>query len=424
MNNTGGSFEWSRRAARTREQPISYLMQAAVENPGLISLAAGLVDYATLPAAESARLMHRVLGDPSRARAALQYGTTAGLVELRQSLLEHMAGLDGLPAGSMPASRDDVVVSTGSQQLLFTITDALVDEGDIVITERPTYFVYTGVLKTLGADVRTVEVDAHGMVPESLDALLAEIARQGKLGRVKIVYTCDYHQNPTGLTLHEDRRPVVLDIVRRYSAEHRILLLEDAAYRELTYEGAAPRSIKSYDRDNQFVALLQTFSKPFAPGFKTGYGLLPRDLVEPVLLQKGNHDFGSTNIAQHVLLEAMRSGVYAQHVAALCRRYAEKRNAMLEALDEHMRGLGAKWTRPTGGLYVWLELPPGFDTSREGALFSRAIAEGVLYVPGAYCYPDSGTRPAPLNTMRLSFGVSEIPQILEGIKRLARAVCA
>ncbi len=425
MNPAEPSFAFSNRAMRAHEQPISYLMQAAVENPGLISLAAGLVDYPTLPAKQTERLMHQILCRPEAAQAALQYGTTQGLAELRRVLHAHLAALDGLDPADMPATPDDLVVATGSQQLLFTLTDVLVEAGDIVITERPTYFVYTGVLESLGAVVRTVEMDGDGMVPESLEQVLGQIEQQGFLERVKIVYTCDYHQNPSGLTLCEDRRPRILQIVRRFSRKHRILLLEDAAYRELTYEGRAPLSIKKHDTDNRFVALLQTFSKPFAPGVKTGYGLLPHDLVEPVLLQKGNHDFGSANLCQHLLLAAMREGVYAQHVKELCRHYAVKRDAMLHALREHLGDFDpphTRWTRPCGGLYVWLTLPAAGDTRRTSPLFARALGEGVLYVPGAYCYPDARLRPESVHTLRLSFGVSDVPQIQEGVARLAKAI--
>jgi len=218
----------------------------------------------------------------------------------------------------MNVCADDIVVTTGSQQMLFMLTDLIIDPGDIVITEWPSYFVFTGTLESAGAQVRCVDIDDQGMIPEKLDALLAQLTESGDLPRVKMVYTCDYHQNPTGITLSTERRPQILDIVKRYSqhpnADGRILLLEDAAYRELTFEGDPPPSIKKFDTTNEYVALLQTFSKPFSPGLKTGYGLLPQGLVEPVLLQKGNHDFGSNNLSQHLVLAAMKQGVYAEHV--------------------------------------------------------------------------------------------------------------
>lgn len=444
MTPASPGFMLSARAHRTGAQPISFLMAEAVQNPSLISLAAGLVDYPTLPTEDAAAMLTRILeenGDtptsaptsagpvessvPAPCKTAMQYGTTHGHAELRQALLEHMARLDGVTPDQLNATADDVVITTGSQQLLFMLTDVMIDPGDIVITGWPSYFVYTGTLKTFGAQVRTVDLDEHGMVPEKLDALLTDLASQGLLPRVKIVYVVDYHQNPTGLTVSAERRPQLLDIVKKHSKDQRILLLEDAAYRELTYEGEPPHSIKRYDTSNEYVALTQTFSKPFAPGLKTGYGLLPSDLVEPVVNQKGNHDFGSANLCQHLLLRAMREGAYQRQVDRLKERYRTKLAAMLRAMDEQLGDLpGVSWTRPTGGLYVYLTLPESLDTRQGGELFQRAVAEGVLYVPGDYGYPDDATREKPHHHMRLSFGVPSIPQIQEGIARLARTVKA
>lgn len=418
-------FAFSARAARARQQPISFLMSQAVTNPELISLAAGLVDYDTLPGGEAGALLNEMLCDPARARAALQYGTTEGLAELRDELLRHLAALDGLSPADLGASADDVIVASGSQQLLFMLTDILVDPGDVVVTAWPSYFVYTGTLEAAGAQVRCADMDSDGVIPQSLEAVLDQLETDGLLPCVKIVYLVSYHQNPTGITLSADRREPVLEIVRDYSRDHRILLIEDAAYRELTFEGRPPRSIKSYDTANESVALLQTFSKPFSPGLKTGYGLLPRDLVEAVILQKGNHDFGSANLCQHLVLAAMRTGVYERHLDVLRRQYAAKRDAMLAALEEHLGDLApgrTRWTRPSGGLYIFLTLPEDMDTGRDGALFARAIEQGVLYVPGEYCYGPDPWRDLPRNTIRLSFGVAGIDDIRLGVERLARAI--
>lgn len=426
---TTTGFGLSRTAARSRRQPISYLMAQAVDHPELISLAAGLVDYETLPSAQTAELLGPMLAEPARARAALQYGTTQGLATLRDALLEHLAKLDGVSPASL-GSADDVVISTGSQELLYLITQVLVDPGDIVITGWPSYFVYTGTLEAAGAKVRCVDMDAEGVIPEALEELLADLDRQGQLGRVKIVYLVTYHQNPTGISLDSRRKPAVLEAVRRFSerAGHRILLLEDAAYRELTFEGTPAKSLRSCDPEGLYVAVLQTFSKPFSPGMKTGYGLLPADLVGPVLLQKGNIDFGSSNLMQHLLLEAMRGGQYASHVRELCSAYAEKRDAMLDALAKHLGDFhtptDTHWTHPSGGLYVFLTLPGHIDTGDAGELFARCIDEGVLYVPGEYCFGPDPTRTRPGSTIRLSYGVADAEAIREGIARLARALRA
>lgn len=355
----------------------------------------------------------------------LQYGSTEGLSTLRQILLQHFADLDNTTPQQLNVTADDIVISTGSQQLLYILTDILIDPGDIVITEWPSYFVYTGVLTSASANVRCVEMDDQGLIPEKLDQLLASLKKSGDLHRVKMLYTCDYHQNPTGITLSNERRPLILDIIKKYSTDHRILILEDAAYRELTYRGDIPNSIKSYDHANQFVALVQTFSKPFAPGFKTGYAMLPTNLVSHVVKQKGSHDFGSANLTQYLLLKAMQTGIYSKHVAQLRKSYDLKLNAMLDALQNNLSDLSpdkVKWTNPSGGLYVYLTLPPNINTSRDTPFFDLAIKNGVLYVAGEYCFSPDITRTIPQNTIRLSFGVSTVDQIHQGISRLANTI--
>jgi len=426
-NENGKPPGFSRLARRCVDQPISYLMVQAISNPNVISLAAGLVDPMSLPVAESRQLFQDLLADDSAARAALQYGTTEGLGALRQTLAERLAAMDGVDAAELGISADRIVLTSGSQQFLYILTELLIDPGDIVITAWPSYFVYTGVLQSAGAQVRCVEMDADGMIPASLDGVLAQLKAAGELERVKIVYVVSYHQNPTGLTLSAERRPEILEIVERYSTDHRIMLVEDAAYRELTFEGDPPPSIRSFDRTGRTVALLQTFSKPFAPGLKTGYGLLPPDLVAPVVTHKGSHDFGSANLCQHILAQALDKGVYDEHLVVLHRAYRRKRDVMLEALAEHLTDAvpgEISWTHPTGGLYVYLTLPDGLDTGREGALFARAIQEGVLYVPGEFCFGPDPERTAPVNAIRLTFGVADEAAIRAGIERLGRAVRA
>ena len=421
------TFGYSLRAGNAVDQPISYLMALALARPDLISLAAGFVDYQTLSGEDAKRILQDILSDPGAARAALQYGKTQGLGALLEAAYQHLAACDGIDPADFPGSPEDIILTTGSQQLLHILADMLIDPGDIVITAWPSYFVYTGALSVFGATVRAVDIDENGIIPDKLDELLAELDSAGELHRVKMLYTVSHHQNPTGITLSQDRRPPLLDIVKKYSTYNRILLLEDNAYRELTYEGDPPRSIKSYDTDNEHVALLHTFSKPFAPGLKTGYGLLPSALCEKAVMLKDGRDFGSANLAQHVMLKALPSGVFDRQVKTLCKAYAQKRDAMLDALDEHLGNFmpgEIRWTRPTGGLYVWLTLPKTIDTSRTGPLFAKAVEKGMFYVPGAYCYPNDPTRKAPTNQIRLSFGVPTVQQNREGIRLLAEAVKA
>lgn len=419
----------SRAAKHAADQPISDLITLALEDPSIISLAAGLVDFDTLPDDEVAPLIEKLLATPEAAQAALQYGTTEGYDTFRRALFLHLAAQEQAAGATLPASatHDDIIVTTGSQQLLHTLTDVMVDRGDIVVVGWPSYFVYTSALTAFGATIRSVDLDDDGMIPERLERLLSGLEAAGQLRKVKIVYNVSYHQNPTGTTLSAKRRPQLLDIVKRYSqkAGQRILLLEDAAYRELTYKGDTPPSIKSFDTDHEYVALCQTFSKPFAPGLKTGYGLLPRGLVDPVRLSKGGRDFGSSNFCAHIIHRAMEDGTFARHVEILKQAYAGKLDAALKALDNELGNMaGASWTSASGGLYVWLTLPEGIDTSRQGPLFGHAIKQGVLFVPGEYCYPQDPTRKAPTNTIRLAIGVPDAAQIKEGIARLADAIRA
>ena len=314
----------------------------------------------------------------------------------------------------------DFVITTGSQQALYLIGDVLIDPGDIVIAANPCYFVYTGTLASLGATVMAVPMCDDGIDTEAVEALLLRLQRQGKLDRVKLIYTTSYYQNPTGLTLMETGRRRLFEIAVRFSGRQRILILEDAAYRELRYDGPALASIKSLDRDNRYTILTQTFSKPLAPGLKTGYTAMPVDLLEAVLHQKGNHDFGSASLTQHVVLEAMTSGLYEQQVCVLCDSYRRKRDAMLDALSRYMpASAGIHWTQPAGGLYIWLTLPPNIDTSRYSLLFQGCVRRGVLYVPGDYSFQPDDNGQIPHHHLRLSFGQVSPQQIEPGIQRLA-----
>jgi 2-aminoadipate transaminase len=413
----------SAKARRTQEQPISYLVATALANPALVNFAAGLVDAGTLPVEETAAAARAILSDPDRARRALQYDTTLGLSDLRHAVLKHLEALEGKPAGAMGLGPQDVLVTTGSQQALYLIAEVLLDPGDIVIAGNPSYFVYTGTLASFGATLVGVPMDEGGMDVDALERLLTEMEADGRLDRLKLIYCTSYYQNPTGLSLAAGRRGRMVELARRFSKRHRLLILEDAAYRELRYDGDALPSIKSFDPENQYTILTQTFSKPFAPGIKTGYTVMPEDLLHHLLQQKGNHDFGSPNLCMQIAFEALRSGSYHAHVEVLQQAYRLKRNATVGALQTYMpRDAGIHWTRPNGGLYVWLTLPEHFDTSRDGPMFSRAVEAGVLYVPGDYCFQGDESGHKPLNHIRLSFGQVTPEQIEPGIRKLAGVV--
>jgi 2-aminoadipate transaminase len=267
-------------------------------------------------------------------------------------------------------------------------------------------------------------MDEHGMKTEALEGLLARLEKAGELPRVKLIYTVDYFQNPTGLTLSLPRRQHLLELAKRYSKTQRLLILEDAAYRELRFDGVDVPSIKSFDRTNEYVILAMTFSKPMAPGLKTGYAVLPSDLVEPLLRFKGNHDFGSSNLNQHILDRLFETGAYARHVERLRDVYRSKRDVMLEALaEEFPRAISPlRWTLPDGGFYVWLSCPPQLETGPDGPFMQACLREGVLYVPGAFCYEKHDV--VPNTEARLCYGVASHEELREAVRRLGAAARA
>jgi 2-aminoadipate transaminase len=410
----------SRRAHRSAGQPISYLMHRALERPELISLAAGFVDQHSLPAGVTQQALDELLGDPVAGRAALQYGTTHGFPPLREAILARLLEMD--QRGGATPGLDQVVLTAGSNELLHVICDTIIDPGDIVLAAAPSYFVFLGMLKNVGARGVAVTSDEYGLVPESLEETLRRIQADGQLPRVKALYVTSYFDNPTSISIADDRRSRIVEIVKRYSAAGQIFILEDTAYRELRYAGEDVPSLRASDDDGSTVVCTGTFSKSFSPGIRVGWGVLPRVLLEPVLAQKGNIDFGSPNFNQHLMAKVFQLGLYEGHVQSLRETYRVKLAAMLGAADEHLAPIeGISYERPQGGLYIWVAMPAHIDTGADGELFRRALEAGVLYVPGRYCYPDECQQPRD-NMIRLSFGVQSPVNIRRGIEALAGAV--
>ncbi len=417
------AINFSQRRQWAADQSISFLMQQGLENRDVISLAAGFVDPKTLPVSEVSDVVSRLLADEATGQSALQYAATAGSGELRSLLLEHLAGVEGHSVDSLGVTVDDVVVTSGSQQFLQHLTDVLFDPGDICLVAAPTYFVYLGTLNGAGVETIAVETDEHGICPDALDEELDRLDQAGQLHRVKLIYLVTWFENPSGVTLAADRRSQIVEIAKRWSKSQRLLVLEDAAYRELRYSGEEIPSIWSHDTSHEHVILAQTFSKSFSPGIRVAYAVMPRDLVPAIHDVKGNFDFGSPNFSQQIIAEALRTGSYRKHVDLLRNSYRVKRDAMLAAAEKYFSDIdGASWLRPEGGLYVWMSLPEQIDTGYSAPLFQRATkTDGVMYVPGEIAYP-TGSPLQKKNQMRLSFGVATPETLDEGMRRLASAV--
>jgi 2-aminoadipate transaminase len=427
----------SKMGQRTPEPPISWLMHAALSRPKLISLAAGFTDNASLPVAEARAALTQVLRSPKTGQPALQYGITAGDTTLRQLTAEHLRKLD---LGGTPCRRpknqgrrhavppeiysfERLLISSGSQQLLYMTTEALCDEGDIVLVEDPTYFVYLSILQSRGLRARAVRLERDGLDLAHLESVLQSLKRTGELWRIKMIYLVSYFQNPTGVTTSFEKKYGILKLLKKFERDtgHPIYLLEDAAYRGLRFAGRDVPSALAADGAADRVIYAGTFTKPFATGARVGYGVLPEPVFTAVKHIKGNHDFGTANLLQQLFVRALASGLYGQQVARLQKRYAHKARVMKLAIKKHFPP-AVEWWEPEGGLYFWARLPRGLSSGMKSKVFSTALKNDVLYVPGEICYADDAARRKPNHEMRISFGSASEADIREGIARLGKVL--
>ena len=451
----------SRMGRRIAPPPISWLMQAALSRPQLISLAAGFTDNATLPVEISRKVLNRVLRTSQKGQPALQYGITAGETNLRQLTARHLQALDSSSSAFSSSSLenkartrkkhgnddnrihspDRLLITGGSQQLLYMTVEALCDEGDIVLVEDPTYFVFLSILQGRGLRARGVRLERDGLDLAHLKTVLERLKKSGELRRVKALYLVSYFQNPTGVTTRFEKKRGILQLLKQFeqAAGHTIYLIEDAAYRELRFgRDTAPRRPRSSRRHDptippsalmvpgaaERVIYAGTYSKPYAPGVRVGFGVLPEPLFTTVLRIKGNHDFGTANLLQQLLADALKTGRYSQHVAKIEKRYGQKAQVMKQAMAEHFPSkveICPAW-REAGGLYFWARLPKHIATGVKSKVFRAALKNDVLYVPGELCYADDPSRKKPNHEMRLSFGNAAESDIREGIKRLGRVL--
>lgn len=410
----------SRQAAAAPEQPISRLMAEALDNPKLISLAAGFVDEHSLPCGLVEQHVTRLMRDPAEGPRALQYGLAAGDRELRQRIAKRYFD------DAWEQRTDAMILSTGSNQLLHLISECLLEPGDIVLCAAPTYFVYLAVLRDLGMQAVGVECDELGMCPEALRATLDDLTAQGKRDRVKILYLVPYFDNPAGATMPTERRQAILQVLRQaVEGGPPIALLADNAYRDLRYDGLDVPCFLDLGAEPQWTIETGTFSKNLSPGIRVGWGVFPEPLHTALLRRKSVIDFGSPHLSQCLVREILAADQLDQHLTDVLRpAYRSKRDAMVDACERWLRPIdGVEFESPGGGLYVWLRVPAPLATSAGSPLWEACIRNGVLYVPGEFCFASEGAA-VQTNTMRLSFGVQSEHRIAEGIELLANAVKA
>lgn len=388
MSDWSETFSMAGRRARVSE--VQELLKL-LTRPGLISFAGGVPDPAFFPR-ELARQAHeRVLSDPEVARQALNYSITEGYEPLREAIVRHMRGL------GVPCEVDNILITNGCQQALSLVGQLFLDAGDRVLAARPTYF---GALQAF---------DAYG--PQ-----FATLTPEGALPPAKLGYIMPDFANPTGVSLTREERLDVLDRAEAAGA----VLVEDTAYSALYYDGPPPPSLLALDAERRGgvdaarVIYCGTFSKTVLPGLRIGWVVAPRPVIAKLVLLKQGVDLHAGTLAQTVMVDVLRD-LDTDHLARIRDAYSHRRDAMLAALADHMPQ-GVTWTRPGGGLFVWLDLPRQADSM---VLVKEAIDRAnVAFVPGVGFYAAE----PETNTMRLSYSLCDEARIRKGVAALAEVV--
>lgn len=389
-------------ARRTRQMRSSAMrdLMAITARPEVISLAGGLPDTSTFPPETFAAITARIARESCA--SALQYGPTEGFDSTKECIAEVMRAED------MRANADDLIVTTGGQQVIDLVTKTLVDPGDVVICEAPTYPGAVPVFSSYEADVEQIEMDADGMRVDLLEETLERLDADGR--RPKFIYTVPTFQNPAGVTMSAPRRRRLVEIAR----ERELLILEDNPYGLLRYEGEPLPTLRALD-GGVYVLYLGTFSKILSPGIRLGWAAAPAPVLAKINLGKQATDLCTSSLTQQLVDGYFAEGHWRAYVQDLCGIYRRRRDAMLDALAEFFPP-EAEWTQPGGGLFIWATLPDFIDTEH---LLAKALQqENVAFVPGSAAYVDGRGG----SSMRLNFSAVSENDIVEGIRRIGKVI--
>jgi len=385
------------RAAGMQPSEIRSLF-AVASRPEIVSLAGGMPNLSALPMEMMASVVHDLI--MTNGAEALQYGSGQGHPKLREQICDVMA-LEGIEANP-----DDVIVTTGSQQALDLISRIFIDPGDVVLVEAPSYVGALGTFRQYEAQVVHVELDSQGLVPEALRQAIASVRAAGR--KIKFLYLIPNYQNPTGVLLPADRRTEILEICQTEG----IFVVEDNPYGLLGFDRPSPNAMRAEDSEN--VIYLGSFSKTIAAGLRVGWALVPPSLKEKLVIASESSILCPSNFTQLTISNYLADQPWRDQIASFCELYKVRRDAMLESLDKYFPA-SATWTKPGGGFYVWVNLPPEIDTK---VMMPKAIVAKVAYVPGTAFYADGfGTW-----AMRLSYCHPTPERIREGVKALSQVV--
>ncbi len=361
--------------------------------PDVISFAGGLPAPELFPIREFEEASRHVLNTDGE--RALQYSLTEGLLPLREALAEKMQKY------GVAAEPPNILLTNGSQQALDLLGRIFIDEGDVIVTGKPTYLGALQAFKVYSPRIVGVTVDDEGMRVDELEKALAE-------AKPKFIYVLPNFHNPMGVTMTLERRKELV----KAAARHGVPVIEDDPYGELRFEGEDITPIVVLHKEN--VIYLSTFSKTLAPGIRLGWVVAPEKIVAKLVQAKQATDLHTSTFIQMIVNDIMRRGILKAHSKVIKAAYGERRRIMTSSMEEHFPA-GITWTEPAGGLFLWVRTPENVDTMD---LLETAVAEKVAYVPGTVFYPDGSGR----NTMRLNFSNATPEKIREGIKRLGRVL--
>ena len=403
---TAWTSRYAQRTKNVRSSAIRELLKIT-QNPEIISFAGGLPAPDVFPTERFREACNKVL--EKQARLALQYGATEGYEPLRAMIARHTARY------GVKAKPENVMITSGSQQALDLIGKLLINSGDRVLVEAPTYLGALQAFNVYGAEYVCVPSDNDGLCTDQLESSL-------RLGP-KFMYVLPNFQNPGGTTLAEGRRHELVLLADRYG----IPIIEDDPYGQLRYEGEHLTPLMALDRqnlrrDNGYsignVIYLSTFSKTLAPGLRLGWIVAPPDVIAKLVQLKQGADLHTSTFVQIVAYEVAHDNFLDEHIKLIRRVYGERRDVMLKALEENFPP-EVTWTRPQGGLFLWVTLPEGMDCHQ---LFEAAIKENVAFVPGDSFYGGNGYADEGRRHFRLNFSNASPEQIREGIRRLGVAI--
>ncbi len=369
-------------------------MLALANQPGIISFAMGAPAVDLLPAQAFRKALNVVLR--REGARALQYDLPEGSSGLREALFDY------LEAQNVPAHKEEILVTSGSQQGIYLVTQALLRPGETVITERPTYLGAVDAFQSRGIHVIGVPVDIEGLQVAWLD----RIVRQNQ---ARLIYTIPTFHNPTGVTLSLERRRALVELARK----HDLLILEDATCNELGYEGETLPSLRALDPDGH-VVYVGSFSKTFLPGLRVGYLVASGHIFRRLLSAKQTDDLHTSPLLQLALACYLNSGQLREHICQMRQVYRERRDAMLEGLARYLPER-TRWTTPQGGLCLWVTLDPPLPMT---PLYLKAIEHGVAFALGTVFFPDG----QPGACFRLNFSAHPPETIAVGLRRLGKAI--